>query len=128
MRIQTLIYIKKKKLKVFLLFAFFYVLLNGCQSTQLPPVVKGPPPTPVYLPFLRLEQAGECYFIDDFLPTPDSLVSGKTYNLFLRYYTYLNARYKYWANVGIMLAFYSRDLRCWALFEEYALPGKSEFK
>jgi hypothetical protein len=71
---------------------------------------------------LRLEQAGECYFIDDFLPTPDSLVSGKTSNLFLRYYTYWNARYKYWSDVGVMLAFYSRDMRCWALFEEYALP------
>ncbi len=112
-------YTKKMRLERLVIFTLFSLLLSGCNT---PPVVRGPPPSPVSLPFLRLEQAGECYFIDDFLPTPDSLVSGKTSNLFLRYYTYWNARYKYWSDVGVMLAFYSRDMRCWALFEEYALP------
>lgn len=112
-------YTKKMRVERFIFFTLFSLLLSGCST---PAVVRGPPITPVNLPFLRLEQAGECYFIDDFLPTPDSLVSGKTSNLFLRYYTYWNARYKYWSDVGVMLAFYSRDMRCWALFEEYALP------
>ena len=112
-------YTKKRRLERLVFFTLFVLLINSCST---PPVVRGPPPAPVNLPFLRLEQAGECYFIDDFLPTPDSMVSGKTSNLYLRYYTYWNARYKYWSDVGIMLAFYSKDMRCWSLFEEYALP------
>ncbi|WP_397602056.1 hypothetical protein [Silvanigrella sp.] len=119
MQLRLITYTKKMRVERFVFLALLSLLLNGCST---PPVVRGPPPSPVNLPFLRLEQAGECYFIDDFLPTPDSLVSGKTSNLFLRYYTYWNARYKYWSDVGVMLAFYSRDMRCWALFEEYALP------
>lgn len=119
MQKHPLIYTKKIKVERFIFFIVFCLFLSGCST---PSIVRGPPPVPVNLPFLRLEQAGECYFVDDFLPTPDSLVSGKTSNLFLRYYTYWNANYKYWTEVGVMLAFYSRDTRCWSLFEEYALP------
>lgn len=119
MQLRLLTYIKTIRLERLIYITIFSILLSGCVA---PTVVRGPPPAPVNLPFLRLEQAGECYFIDDFLPTPDSLVSGKYSNLFLRYYTYWNARYKYWSEVGIMLSFYSRDMRCWSLFEEYALP------
>ncbi|KAB8027738.1 hypothetical protein [Fluviispira multicolorata] len=116
----------KYNLNILVLFAIISLFLSACNTA--PTVVRGPPPQPVNLPFLRLEQAGECYYIDDFLPTPDSLVNGKTSNLYLRYYTYWNARYKYWSEVGIMLAFYSRDMRCWALFEEYALPRIDDIK
>lgn len=104
---------------VFLVLCIF-VFFVSCYS--VPPPVRGPAPVPLNLPFMRLEQAGECYFIDDFLPTPDSLVTGKTTGLYLRYYTFWNARYKYWSDVGVMLSFYSKDSRCWSLFEEYILP------
>lgn len=73
----------------------------------------------VSLPFMRTE-AAECYFIDDFMPTPDNLVTGRTGGMYLRYYTYRSAIYKVWEQEKIMLAFYSRDNRCWSLFEEYA--------
>jgi hypothetical protein len=112
-------YTKKLKRERLAFYSFICILLTACTS---PPAVRGPAPTAINLPFLRLEQAGECYFIDDFMPTPDSLVNGKTSNLYLRYYTYWNANYKYWYDTGIMLAFYSKDLRCWSLFEEYSIP------
>ena len=73
----------------------------------------------VSLPFMRME-AGECYYLDDFMPTPDNLVSGRSGGLFLRYYTFKSAVYKVWDEEKVMLAFYSRDSRCWSLFEEYA--------
>ena len=73
----------------------------------------------VSLPFMRLEPS-ECYYVDEFMPTPDSLVSGKAGSLNLRYYTYKKADYKIWNEEKIMLAFYSRDNRCWSLFEEYS--------
>ena len=73
----------------------------------------------VSLPFMRMESS-ECYYVDDFMPTPDNLVSGKSGGLHLRYYTYKSAIYKAWDEEKIMLAFYSKDSRCWSLFEEYA--------
>jgi hypothetical protein len=102
------------------------LILLSIACTSTPPIVRGPAPVPVSLPFMRLESGGECYFIDDFMPTPDTIVYGKTSGLYLRYYTYWNARYKYWSEVGIMLSFYSRDSRCWSLFEEYVLPRADE--
>ncbi len=77
---------------------------------------------PVDLPFMRMEPA-ECYYVDDFLPTPDNMVTGRSGGLFLRYYTYNSAIYKFWKEEKVMLAFYSRDQRCWSLFEEYATSG-----
>lgn len=74
---------------------------------------------PVSIPFMRME-ASECYFVDDFMPTPDNLVTGRSGGLFLRYYVYRSAIYKIWEDEKIMLAFYSRDNRCWSLFEEYS--------
>ena len=111
--------IYNKSIPVFLVTCIF-VLFTACYS--IPMSIRGPAPMPVSLPFMRLEQGGECYFIDDFMPTPDSLVTGRTTGLYLRYYTYWNANYKSWAELGIMLSFYSRDSRCWSLFEEYVLP------
>jgi hypothetical protein len=119
-----MIHIKTNKIgnknKVLLLAMSLFILFTSCYS--LPTSVRGPAQAPVSLPFMRLEQGGECYYIDDFMPTPDSLVTGKTTGLYLRYYTYWFAKYKYWSEVGIMLSFYSKDSRCWALFEEYVLP------
>jgi hypothetical protein len=73
----------------------------------------------VSLPFMRMEPS-ECYYLDDFIPTPDSMVTGRSNGLYLRYYTYKSAVYKVWEKEKVMLAFYSRDNRCWSLFEEYA--------
>ena len=120
-RIQQIAKNLAKKLWCFVACA---ILFSAC---QIVPDIRGVSPVPVNLPFMRLEQAGECYYIDDFLPTPDSLVSGKANGIYLRYYTYWNARYKYWSDVGIMLSFYSRDSRCWALFEEYVLPRQDDY-
>lgn len=73
----------------------------------------------VILPFMRMD-AGECYYLDDFMPTPDNMVAGKSSGLYLRYYTFRSATYKTWESERVMLAFYSRDNRCWSLFEEYS--------
>ena len=72
----------------------------------------------VQLPFIK-NSANECYFLDEFMPTPDNLVSGRSGKLNLRYYTYKSAHYKDWNNQFVILSFYSTDERCWSLFEEY---------
>ena len=56
---------------------------------------------------------------NEFMPTPDSMVSGRSGNLGLRYYTYKSANYKDWKRQFVILSFYSTDDRCWSLFEEY---------
>jgi hypothetical protein len=73
---------------------------------------------PVYLPFLK-NSPNECYFLDEFMPVPDGLVAGKTGALDLRYYSYKIANYKEWRGKSIMLSFYSKNGRCWSLYEEY---------
>ena len=70
------------------------------------------------LPFIK-NSPNECYFLDQFMPVPDSLVSGKTSGLNLRYYTYNKASYKDWIDMHIVLSFYSKDKDCWSLYEEY---------
>lgn len=75
---------------------------------------------PIVLPIMRVEPT-ECYFLDDFLPTPDNMVTGRSGGMYLRYYTYKSAVYKYWERESVMLSFFSRDNRCWSLFEEYKL-------
>ena len=72
----------------------------------------------VNIPFLK-NSAEECYFLDEFMPLPDGLVTGKNGAIDLRYYTYRSASYKEWGIKEVMLSFYSRDRRCWSLFEEY---------
>ena len=72
----------------------------------------------VVLPYIK-NTANECYYLDEFMPTPDSLVSGRSGKINLRYYTYNFASYKDWVDSSIMLSFYSDDDRCWSLFEEY---------
>src|SRR5262245_13018514 len=65
----------------------------------------------VYLPFLK-NTANECYYLDEFMPVPDGLVSGKNGSLDLRYYSYKLANYKEWRGKEIMLSFYSRNGKC----------------
>jgi hypothetical protein len=72
----------------------------------------------VYLPSLK-NTPNECYYLDEFMPVPDGLVAGKNGSLDLRYYTYKTANYKEWRLKEIMLSFYSKNGKCWSLFEEY---------
>jgi len=72
----------------------------------------------VQLPFLK-NSAEECYYLDEFMPLPSRMVTGQAGALGLRYYSYNAATYKDWQDNRIVLAFYSRDDRCWSLFEEY---------
>jgi hypothetical protein len=95
---------------------FCLVLSSGC---AIIPEKRKDLGLTVSLPFMRMESS-ECYYVDEFMPTPDNLVSGKSGGLHLRYYTYKSAIYKLWDEEKIMLAFYSKDSRCWSLFEEYA--------
>jgi hypothetical protein len=88
-------------------------LAQGCQTA-----VSTGPNEAVMIPFLK-NTPNECYFLDEFMPVPDGLVSGKNGSLDLRYYTYKTANYKDWRLKGVMLSFYSRNGRCWSLFEEY---------
>ena len=70
------------------------------------------------LPFIK-NSGNECYYLDEFMPVPDSLVTGKSGAMSLRHYTYNAANYKDWESKQVILSFYSNDDRCWSLFEEY---------
>lgn len=89
--------------------------VSACKTMFSPPSMVA---QPVNVPFLK-NSGNECYYLDDFMPTPDGLVSGKSGAMNLRYYSYKTASYKEWNSVQINLAFYSSDMRCWSLFEEY---------
>jgi hypothetical protein len=80
-------------------------------STELAPLT-------VQLPYMK-NSSNECYYLDEFMPTPDALITGRNGNLALRYYSYKGASYKEWQNTKINLSFYSNDMRCWSLFEEF---------
>ena len=98
---------------------FLYIFL-GCQLTIGCMTLDGDSGDgnfTVLLPFLK-NSANECYYLDDFMPVPDSLVAGKYGRLNLRYYTYKEASYKDWEQRQIVLSFYSQDERCWSLYEE----------
>ena len=70
------------------------------------------------IPFLK-NSPNECYYLDEFMPTPNNMVTGEAGTLSLRYYTYEDATFKDWTKSRIILSFYSDDSRCWSLFEEY---------
>lgn len=89
--------------------------LSSCRTA-----ISAGPADPVHLPFLK-NSPNECYFLDQFMPVPDSLVSGKNGSMDLRYYSYKTANYKEWRLKQIMLSFYSKNGTCWSLFEEYYL-------
>lgn len=91
------------------------ILLNGCRTTWFSNDLAV---ESVRLPALK-NSANECYYLDEFMPTPDGMVSGRAGAMNLRYYSYKAATYKEWKGVQINLAFYSSDLRCWSLFEEF---------
>jgi hypothetical protein len=80
-------------------------------STELAPLA-------VQLPYMK-NSSNECYYLDEFMPTPDALITGRNGHLALRYYSYKGASYKEWQNTKINLSFYSNDMRCWSLFEEF---------
>ncbi len=106
-----------KKILGFCVITFLSLMnFSGCRT--LGGSVKVKAADPVQIPFIR-NSANECYFLDEFMPTPDGMVTGKTGILSLRYYTYKAASYKDWGDKQIVLSFYSRDDRCWSLFEEY---------
>lgn len=94
----------------------YTVYLAGCSTLGLSARVNTV--DTVQLPYIK-NSANECYYLDEFMPVPDSLVSGQSGQLKLRYYTYKAAHYKDWDNRHVILSFYSRDDRCWSLFEEY---------
>ena len=75
-------------------------------------------PSSVQLPYMK-NSSNECYYLDEFMPTPDALITGRSGTLALRYYSYKGATYKQWENTRINLSFYSNDMRCWSLFEEF---------
>ena len=87
--------------------------LSGCKTA-----VSTGSADPTFLPFLK-NSPNECYYLDEFMPVPDSLVAGKAGAMDLRYYSYKMANYKEWRAKQIMLSFYSKNGRCWSLFEEY---------
>ena len=90
-------------------------LLVSCETLLSPKILSE---HRVMLPFLK-NSPNECYFLDDFMPVPNNMVSGKSGSLSLRYYTYNGATYKDWKKNQVILSFYSKDDRCWSLFEEY---------
>ena len=92
------------------------IALSSCGLLSLSARVKTA--DSVKLPFLK-NSAEECYFLDEFMPLPDRMVTGRSGALGLRYYSYQAANYKDWEDQQIVLSFYSRDDRCWSLFEEY---------
>ena len=94
--------------------ALIAITFAGCRAAFSPTLGEHG----VYLPYLK-NTPNECYFLDDFMPVPDGLVSGKNGSLDIRYYNYKTATYKEWQLKEIILSFYSKDGRCWSLFEEY---------
>lgn len=98
------------------LFIIFFILLNtSCASYFSTKKITSEGLT---LPFIK-NTANECYFLDEFMPVPNNMVTGRTGSISLRYYTYHSAFYKDWPESQIVLSFYSTDERCWSLFEEY---------
>ena len=104
----------KKLVILFILFLTF-----SCQSMMGDMSLSGGKDqvVDVIIPFLR-NSSNECYYLDEFMPAPDSMVSGESGGMKLRYYTYLKAQYKEWRSFTILLSFYSLDRKCWSLFEE----------
>jgi len=102
-----------KTIVIFYSTLFSLVFLTNCQTTA-----RVRASDPVNIPFIK-NSANECYYLDEFMPVPDGMVTGKSGILSLRYYSYKAANYKNWSEKYIILSFYSNDDRCWSLFEEY---------
>ena len=93
------------------------ICLSSCKTIL---ATRGKTDQGLALPYLK-NVAGECYYVDEFMPVPNALVSGKSGALKLRYYTYNSAFYKDWPESRVILSFYSSDEQCWSLFEEYSV-------
>jgi len=106
-----------RSLRSVLVLVGFMSLLAACQTA-----VSMKPEQPVILPFIK-NNPNECYYLDEFMPVPDNVVAGRSGSMSLRYYTYKMANYKDWQHKQIVLSFYSKDDRCWSLFEEYYVKG-----
>jgi hypothetical protein len=104
----------RKVKKCMLLVVFLMSCVAGCKAFVAPDIDKGG----VFVPYLK-NTPNECYYLDEFMPVPDGIVSGKNGAMSVRYYNYKTASYKEWHLKEIILAFYSKDGRCWSLFEEY---------
>jgi hypothetical protein len=76
--------------------------------------------TALMIPSLQVATE-ECYYLDEFMPVPHSLVAGKSGQMSIRYYTYHKAYYKDWSQGSLRLAFSSQDNRCWSLTGEEKL-------
>lgn len=101
-----------RKTSLLFYLALSLAIVAGCQTS-----VAVKPEEPVALPFLK-NTPNECYFLDDFMPTPERIVSGRSGSAKLRYYVYKIAKYKDTQYNQVVLAFYSGDDRCWSLYEE----------
>tara|TARA_B100001094_G_C18121373_1_gene767044 strand:+ start:877 stop:1296 length:420 start_codon:yes stop_codon:yes gene_type:complete len=99
---------------------FIVILGVGCSTNIIPSFSKTiiEPAESVQLPYIK-NSPDECYFLDEFMPIPDRMVTGKTGRMKIRYYTYKSAIYKEYDKQQIILAFYSQDNECWSLFEEH---------
>lgn len=106
----------KQRIKNLALGCIYSLLTSSCAVLGLSARVKTA--DTVKLPFLK-NTAEECYYLDEFMPLPDRMVTGRSGALDLRYYSYQAANYKSWDEKRIVLSFYSRDNRCWSLFEEH---------
>ena len=100
-----------------LLFIFIILAVGSCKSVGFDPGPKSQIQVNVNLPYLN-NSSNECYYLDEFMPSPDSLVTGESGSLNLRYYTYLRANYKEYEGDTIYLSFYSLNQKCWSLYEE----------
>jgi hypothetical protein len=105
-----------KKLNQLARIGVIALLIQSCQTLSFSARTKTA--DNVNLPFIK-NSANECYYLDEFMPLPDGMVTGKAGSLSLRYYNYKAASFKDWQDKQIVLAFYSSDDRCWSLFEEY---------
>ncbi len=105
-------------LRLIIVSSILWMLLGGysCETVR-PKHLLGV----VRLPNLR-STSEECYYIDEFLPTPDHLVTGRSGGMYIRYYTYRKALYKFWTDQEIELSFYSKDGECYSLFAENVIP------
>lgn len=96
-----------------LVFVLGLAAVSGCTVPEKSAVAR----VSVELPVLK-NSPNECYFLDEFMPTPNRMVTGQSDGVALRYYHYEDAKYKVWQGQDIILGFYSKDSRCWSLYEE----------
>jgi len=100
------------------LLALITIILVSCNSVH----DMGAGRIAVTLPLMQVADSGECYYLDNFMPTPNSIQEGKSGGLYTRHYTYRAAIFKDYSLVNVTLSFYSPDKTCWSLWRETILP------